>query len=345
MANLKWGSKGSQVKSVQQKLNKAGAKPKLNPDGVFGKATYEAVRAFQKARRIGIDGAVGPKTLAELDGGGGSKAKKPPEWPYDEVTPKDLKGAVELFEVNEKTSLDAMAELSKLNHKDAEAVRKKILQATGALTSTFKVYYTAMVALSKSYGEFKKAAKNDPKKAAEIVKVAKPQSQACDKTWKAFEKAGEQLLYQFEESDKIRSKLTGEDMGIGTKWPYPKDLLKTSREVQKLAKDTETKALGLMKTLAKDRGETAQEARTSLMRSAGQLSNRLTAMADAGDAYAKIKARFDKVNFHDPEAAEKAVKEAKAPHDRFVKERDAIKKDARVVVEEIAEVQEQLRRD
>lgn len=70
MARLKWGSKGRDVKALQEKLNKAGAKPKLNPDSVFGKKTYEAVKAFQKATNtLKVDGTVGPTTLTELDKG------------------------------------------------------------------------------------------------------------------------------------------------------------------------------------------------------------------------------------------------------------------------------------
>ncbi|HEY8945820.1 MAG TPA: peptidoglycan-binding domain-containing protein, partial [Polyangiaceae bacterium] len=37
------------------------------PDGEFGQETGGAVRAFQKAERLTVDGIVGPKTLARMD--------------------------------------------------------------------------------------------------------------------------------------------------------------------------------------------------------------------------------------------------------------------------------------
>lgn len=48
MASLKKGSKGSGVKDLQTNLNKAGAKPKLKVDGIFGPITEKGVKSFQK---------------------------------------------------------------------------------------------------------------------------------------------------------------------------------------------------------------------------------------------------------------------------------------------------------
>lgn len=59
MTTLKKGSKGSDVKLLQQKLN-------LLQDGIFGPLTDEAVREFQKANGLTIDGIVGPKTWNAL---------------------------------------------------------------------------------------------------------------------------------------------------------------------------------------------------------------------------------------------------------------------------------------
>lgn len=60
MTTLKQGSRGYEVKQLQEKLN-------LLDDGIFGPLTEEAVRAFQKSKGLTADGIVGPKTWAALD--------------------------------------------------------------------------------------------------------------------------------------------------------------------------------------------------------------------------------------------------------------------------------------
>jgi hypothetical protein len=62
---LKRGDSGTSVKLVQKELNhdiKAG----LVADGVFGSKTEAAVKKFQKARGLVVDGQVGKKTWAKL---------------------------------------------------------------------------------------------------------------------------------------------------------------------------------------------------------------------------------------------------------------------------------------
>jgi len=55
----KKGDKGEIVKQIQLALH-------LLPDGIFGKITEEAVRAFQSDNGLKVDGIVGPATLAKL---------------------------------------------------------------------------------------------------------------------------------------------------------------------------------------------------------------------------------------------------------------------------------------
>lgn len=52
---------------LQNTLNRLGANPKLELDGIVGPATRNAVRAFQLAAGIGVDGLTGPETFAALD--------------------------------------------------------------------------------------------------------------------------------------------------------------------------------------------------------------------------------------------------------------------------------------
>lgn len=62
MTTLKRGSRGSEVKTLQSRLN-------LAQDGIFGPITEEAVRDFQKRTGLKSDGVVGPGTWAALGRG------------------------------------------------------------------------------------------------------------------------------------------------------------------------------------------------------------------------------------------------------------------------------------
>ena len=65
------GDKGNDVTNIQIKLNAHGYKgsngKSLVVDGDFGINTDFAVRAFQKAKKLVVDGKVGQKTLVELN--------------------------------------------------------------------------------------------------------------------------------------------------------------------------------------------------------------------------------------------------------------------------------------
>lgn len=70
---LKKGAKGEQVKALQALLIGYGYKMENNgktygADGSFGGATENAVRAYQKAEKLEVDGIVGPATWAKLLG-------------------------------------------------------------------------------------------------------------------------------------------------------------------------------------------------------------------------------------------------------------------------------------
>lgn len=62
---LERGANGQQVKDLQYLL----AFHKCSPgavDGAFGERTEQAVKAFQKARGLTVDGKVGPQTWGAL---------------------------------------------------------------------------------------------------------------------------------------------------------------------------------------------------------------------------------------------------------------------------------------
>ena len=63
---LSSGSRGSEVKAVQQGLNTLGL-DSGSADGVFGPITAKAVIAFQGANGLKTDGIVGPLTVAKLN--------------------------------------------------------------------------------------------------------------------------------------------------------------------------------------------------------------------------------------------------------------------------------------
>ena len=66
--NLKKGCTGSDVKTLQKNLKKLGYYKTGTVDGSFGPLTDKAVRQFQKAAGIKVDGIVGPQTRAALAG-------------------------------------------------------------------------------------------------------------------------------------------------------------------------------------------------------------------------------------------------------------------------------------
>ena len=65
MAVYQMGSHGKEVKSIQRKLKEKGFYQ--GPvDGDFGGGTYAAVKSFQAAKKLEVDGKVGPTTWKAL---------------------------------------------------------------------------------------------------------------------------------------------------------------------------------------------------------------------------------------------------------------------------------------
>jgi putative chitinase len=70
MPELRQGSSGPDVTSLQQKLKDLGFDPN-GVDGNFGPGTRDAVIAFQQSKGLQADGIAGPATLAALQSGNG----------------------------------------------------------------------------------------------------------------------------------------------------------------------------------------------------------------------------------------------------------------------------------
>ena len=68
-----WGSRGAEVRRIQQKLSQWGYYDGA-VDGVYGQGTYEAVVRFQKKNGLAADGVAGSATLEAMGSGSGQRA-------------------------------------------------------------------------------------------------------------------------------------------------------------------------------------------------------------------------------------------------------------------------------
>ncbi len=181
MTKLKKGSKGADVKSLQEQLNKAGAKPKLKVDGGFGAKTEEALKQFQKKNRLKDDGVAGAKTMATLEKkAGGGAAEKAPEWPHG-----DYVKMVKAIESNTKDIVDTakknlMAMDRHLDDFDIEKMRNTYFDNLRSYLASHKKWMTEAKKVIQFQKSFEKLAARNPKAGPEIIKAA-------DKTIKNME--------------------------------------------------------------------------------------------------------------------------------------------------------------
>lgn len=139
---------GEDVKQLQEALNSLGYD--LSADGKFGKATYQAVMAFQRAAGIQIDGIVGPETLAELE-----KATSKTEELTGEVD--DLSGSCDdlIDSITKKSGRELMLE-SLMNI--IKAIQRPLSAVGEALRNTFSIkpdqLYNALEGLHEFTGSF-----------------------------------------------------------------------------------------------------------------------------------------------------------------------------------------------
>ncbi len=108
-STLKRGAEGESVRALQQALAREGFDPG-SVDGKFGPNTERAVKAFQRANGLTVDGLVGPRTRAALDGGSApTTPTQPPTAGSGEVTTSRTRtssiGGVSTYKVADKNGL------------------------------------------------------------------------------------------------------------------------------------------------------------------------------------------------------------------------------------------------
>lgn len=84
MQTIKIWSRGADVVTAQKALG-------VQPDGIFGPLTLEAVKDFQLEHKLEVDGIVGPKTWAALLSGDVSGASEPAELPKLKKSKRTIK--------------------------------------------------------------------------------------------------------------------------------------------------------------------------------------------------------------------------------------------------------------
>jgi peptidoglycan hydrolase-like protein with peptidoglycan-binding domain len=108
MPTLRQGSRGLSVADLQRRLATAGFSPGA-ADGIFGSHTDAAVRSFQRAHGLGVDGIVGPQTWGALIGTSPSVPGGSAPWPQPSTASK-LSGAHWVDQFPGSKSIDSLVE-------------------------------------------------------------------------------------------------------------------------------------------------------------------------------------------------------------------------------------------
>ena len=102
---LKQGMQGENVRMLQQRLTELGYP--CSADGKFGAKTAAAVKAFQTAQHLSVDGIAGPKTLKALFGDDVAPAPEPTPTPAP--TPVQTVDYLALYQLFSKAAAIAKA--------------------------------------------------------------------------------------------------------------------------------------------------------------------------------------------------------------------------------------------
>ncbi len=111
---IRYGDRGSRVTTLQQALISAG-NLSGKVDGIFGTQTFNAVKSFQRSKKLTADGLAGKNTLTALEkavSGSSSKATpKPASTAKPTATPKPSTGG----DINDRISAPSVSKLNLLH--------------------------------------------------------------------------------------------------------------------------------------------------------------------------------------------------------------------------------------
>jgi hypothetical protein len=136
--DLAQGASGAPVVTLQNRLNVWGANPKLTPDGAFGPKTLVAVKAFEAARKLAVDGVVKADDWAVLKQNPAVSPPKPPAPPKPPVpayppAPAGLKARPQAVRLDWQPVTDSAG-------KPVSGYRYQVAEGTPAKPGAIKVW-------------------------------------------------------------------------------------------------------------------------------------------------------------------------------------------------------------
>ena len=203
---LRTGTSGPAVSDLQKKLAAAGFDP--GPiDGSFGPKTQAAVRAYQTAKGLGVDGIVGPETRASL--------LAQPNTPVDPSKPS----------VPTTPTTPSTPNSSTARELEAMALQKhgpEFLQKVKDMAGRLGVKPEWILAVMKNESNMSTTAKNPNGGATGLIQFMPATARGLGTTTEALSKmsAVEQLSYVEKYYAPFKGKITnGTDMYMATFWP------------------------------------------------------------------------------------------------------------------------------
>lgn len=199
---LRTGTSGPAVEDLQKKLAAAGFDP--GPlDGSFGPKTQAAVRAYQTAKGLGVDGIVGPETRASLLAQPGPVDPTKPTTPTTPTTPNS----------STARELEAMA---------LQKHGPEFLQKVKDMAGRLGVKPEWILAVMKNESNMSTTAKNPHGGATGLIQFMPATARGLGTTTEALSKmsAVEQLGYVEKYFAPFKGKITsGTDLYMATFWP------------------------------------------------------------------------------------------------------------------------------